>query len=260
MTTTTMSTAEYNMLINFKKEAMEKEKKLKEEVEKLKDENEKLKEEISKIPELLEKERYEERACNERDWMEKEEEENAELKEENSKKDEEHESQIKKLKDTIEDLKNTQVVVTNKKQHYFKLQKKCGELGLKAVGKKEVLIKRIEDYEQKKKEAAAMEAEKAEEAWVKEYLAELGPEFRDENGEYLYYIIAETNSLQNQVEANMVEASQEYKEEHGVGFPSIDDDCDVHNDVGVLADRLEDWFRSHGATDEDIKNLYDEGE
>ena len=44
MTTTTMSTAEYNMLINFKKEAMEKEKKLKEEVEKLKDENEKLKE------------------------------------------------------------------------------------------------------------------------------------------------------------------------------------------------------------------------
>ena len=65
-------------------------------------------------------------------------------------------SEIAKLKEEIVDLKKPKEL-----SPYFKLQKKCGELGLKAVGKKEVLIKRIEEHEQKKKEAAAMEVEKA---------------------------------------------------------------------------------------------------
>ena len=58
------------------------------------------------------------------------------------------------------------------------------------------------------------------------------------------------------MEAEMVMASQKYVETHGVGFPSIDDDA--HDDVGVLADVLEGWFKSHGASDDDIVNMYPE--
>ena len=54
----------------------------------------------------------------------------------------------------------------------------------------------------------------------------------------------------------MVMASQKYVETHGVGFPSIDDDA--HDDVGVLADVLEGWIKSHGASDDDIVNMYPE--
>eukprot|EP01043_Picozoa_sp_COSAG02_P032364 COSAG02_NODE_2159_length_9628_cov_7.080596_1_plen_129_part_00 len=49
-------------------------------------------------------------------------------------------------------------------------------------------------------------------AWIKQYLDELGTEFRDVDGDYLYYIIGGSESLQDQMEAEMVMASQKYVE------------------------------------------------
>ena len=129
---------------------------------------------------------------------------------------------------------------------------------------------RSEEHEQKVEKAAAAKkekaqaeekADKAEEAWIKEWLTDLGPKFRDNDGEYLYYISVsydhgEAKILQDLMEGDMVQASQECEKAHGVGFPSIDDG--YHEDVGALADDLEEWFKSHGATDEDIQKMYPE--
>jgi len=155
--------------------------------------------------------------------------------------------EITTLKAEIKELK--------KPKSYRDFQKKCKELGLTATGKLEVLQQRIQEHETKTPEVFA---EQAEEAWIEQYLSDLGSEFRDADGEYRYYIIGGRDSLQDQMESDMVMASQKYAETHGVGFPSIDDDMNIHEDVGALADHLEEWFQKHGATDEDIKNMYPE--
>ena len=115
---------------------------------------------------------------------------------------------------------------------------------------------------------AAAAEEAPQEAWIKKWLEELGPELRDAEGEYRLILginsIGSSYGLQYDMEADMIQASHDYEEAYGVHFPAMDDDDDgymvTHGDVGDLSYRLEDWFKSHGATDEDIKNLYDEGE
>ena len=64
-----------------------------------------------------------------------------------------------------------------------------------------------------------------------------------------------SGNLQSQMEDAMIEASMEYEEDHGWPFPSIEDQTQ-HSDVGALADRIEQHYRSRGATDIDISTMY----
>ena len=69
------------------------------------DENEKLKAKVAEIPDLLEEERYKERACNERDWEDKDEEERLD-----------REGEIEKLKEENKKLQGDRCILTKLKE------------------------------------------------------------------------------------------------------------------------------------------------
>jgi len=83
------------------------------------------------------------------------------------------------------------------------------------------------------------DAEQAESEWIEEYLSELEERIEDgwnidgnEDPDYNYKDV---------MEQDMVNASEDFEEENGFPFPSIEDGN--HNDVGVLGDLLENHFK-----------------
>eukprot|EP01050_Picozoa_sp_SAG11_P002874 SAG11_NODE_151_length_14583_cov_21.306200_8_plen_116_part_00 len=99
--------------------------------------------------------------------------------------------------------------------------------------------------------ARAPPADVAKEAWIAQFLNDLGPH---PDGRYIMGCENPSNNLQSVMEDEMVAASAEYEEAHGEPFPSIEGDW--HADVGILADKIEDHFRRNGATDAEINAMF----